>query len=402
MKSPELMSPVGNFDMLQAAIDSGANAVYFGVQKLNMRATAKNFTLEDLPKITALCKECNVKTYLTVNTIVYENELKDLEIILKAAKEANIDMIICWDLSVLKQAKNLGLKVCMSTQASISNSESAKFYKDLGADRVVLARECTLDQIKDLKKNVDIEIETFIHGAMCVSVSGRCFLSHHLFNRSANRGDCLQPCRREYLIKDGEEDGNELLLGKDYVMSPKDLCTIEIIDQLINAGIDSLKIEGRKRSPEYVAAVTQAYRKAIDLHFENKLTPQIKSKLKKDLETVFNRGFSTGFYLGLPTKEDYVENRNSLATTKKEYIGTVSNYFKKINVASLKLHSGSLEVDNEILIQGPKTGSLKFKISNLRHKDKSIKKALKGQEISFELDQESRKGDKVYIIKKLK
>jgi|TARA_Y100000034_G_scaffold102596_1_gene127556 putative protease len=399
MDKLELMSPISNWEMLQAALDSGTDAVYFGVQKLNMRATAKNFTLKDLSKITKLCKKSKVKTYLTVNTLVYEDELKDLDSILKAAKGAKIDMIICWDLAVLKKAHELGLKICISTQASISNSKSAEFYKKIGADRIVLARECNLDQIKDIKKNVDIEIEIFIHGAMCISVSGRCFLSHHLFNRSANRGDCLQPCRREYLIKDREEDGNELILGKDYVMSPKDLCTIEIIDQLIDAGIDSLKIEGRKRSPEYVAAVTQAYRTAIDLHFESKLTPQIKSKLKQDLETVFNRGFSTGFYLGLPTQKDYVEKRDSSATQKKEYIGTLTNYFKKINVASLKIHSGSLKLEDEILIQGPKTGSLKVKISNLRYKDKEIKEALKEQEISFFLSKEARKNDKVYLIK---
>jgi len=226
MKKPELMSPVGNWEMLKAAVDAGADAVYFGIKNLNMRVNAKNFTVDDLKKITEFCHKNNVKTYLTLNIIVYENELKDVEVVLKAAKQANIDMIICWDLSVIKKAKESGLEVCISTQASISNSSSANFYKELGAKRIVLARECTLDQIKEIRSKINLEIETFIHGAMCISISGRCFLSHHLFNKSANRGECMQPCRRKYLIYDKEESGNSMLLGEDYVMSAKDLCTI--------------------------------------------------------------------------------------------------------------------------------------------------------------------------------
>ena len=238
MKKPELMAPVGNFEMLKAAVDAGADAVYFGVKNFNMRANAKNFSKDDLKKITEFCHKNKVKAYLTLNIIIYEDELKEVKDLLKKAKEANIDMIICWDLSVIKLAKEIGLDICASTQASISNSESANYYKKLGVKRIVLARECSFEQIKEIRKKTDLEIEVFIHGAMCVSVSGRCFLSHHLFNKSANRGDCLQPCRREYLIVDKEENGNELIIGKDYVMSAKDLCSIMFIDKLILDGID--------------------------------------------------------------------------------------------------------------------------------------------------------------------
>ena len=401
MKKPELMSPVGNWEMLKAAVDAGADAVYFGIKNLNMRVNAKNFTVDDLKKITEFCHKNNVKTYLTLNIIVYENELKDVEVVLKAAKQANIDMIICWDLSVIKKAKESGLEVCISTQASISNSSSANFYKELGAKRIVLARECTLDQIKEIRSKINLEIETFIHSAMCISISGRCFLSHHLFNKSANRGECMQPCRRKYLIYDKEESGNSMLLGEDYVMSAKDLCTISFIDKLIEAGIDSFKIEGRKRSPEYVFTVTKVYREAIDSYFKNELTEHKKQQLFDELKTVFNRGFSSGFYFGKPSSEDFAETRGSLATMKKIFIGKITNYYQKIKVASLMLNSDRLGVGDEILIQGENTGSIKIKINDLRFDDQKIQSAVKGQEVSFRSDKKIRKNDKVYIIKQI-
>ena len=401
MKTPELMAPVGNFEMLKAAVDARADAVYFGVRNFNMRANAKNFSKEDLKEITKFCHKNKVKAYLTLNIIIYEDELKGVKDLLKKAKEADIDMIICWDLSVIKLAKELNLNICASTQASISNSEAANFYKKLGVKRIVLARECSFDQIKEIRKKTDLEIEAFIHGAMCVSVSGRCFLSHHLFNRSANRGDCLQPCRREYLIVDKEENGNELILGKDYVMSAKDLCSIKFIDKLIEAGIDSFKIEGRKRSPEYVFNVTKVYREAIDLYFENKLNENKKEELFLELKKVFNRGFSEGFYFNKPNEKDFAETRNSVATTKKEYIGKITNYFDKIKVAAVKIESGELKIGDKILIQGEKTGNLEINIKDLRLDDKRIRKAEKNQEISFPC-LEVRKNDKVYLVKENK
>ena len=400
MKKPELMAPVGNFEMLKAAIDGGADAVYFGVKDFNMRANAKNFSKNDLKEIVKVCHENKVKTYLALNIIIYENELKDVKNLLEEAKKSKVDMIICWDLAVIKLARDAGLEICASTQASISNSEAANFYKELGAKRIVLARECSLEQIKEIRKNTDLEIEIFIHGAMCVSVSGRCFLSHHLFNKSANRGECMQPCRREYSILDKEENGNELILGKDYVMSAKDLCSIMFIDKLIEARIDSFKIEGRKRSPEYVFNVVKVYREAIDLYFENKLSEKKKEELFLELKKVFNRGFSEGFYFDKPSGKDFAETRNSAASTRKEFIGKITNYFDKIKVAALKIETGELKIKDKVLIQGEKTGNLEIEIEDLRFEDKKIKKASKGQEVSFNC-QKARKNDKVYLVREI-
>src|SRR4030042_802507 len=296
-KKPELAAPAGDWKMLTAAIKSGANAVYFGIDKLNMRAKAENFKLVELPEIVNICKKNNVSTHLTLNTMVYEHELDELKNIITSAKEVGIDMIICWDMSVIKKCVEYNLPFCVSTQASISNSHAAGFYKKLGAKRIVLARECTLEQIIEIKKNTNIEIETFIHGAMCIAESGRCLLSHEVFGKSANRGECLQPCRREYSIVDIEEK-HSLIIGESYVLSPTDLCTIDFIDKLIGAGIDAFKIEGRKRSPEYIAKVVAAYREALDLYFENKLSSEAKAGLIKKLSEVYNRGFSSGFYFG--------------------------------------------------------------------------------------------------------
>ena len=259
--SPELMAPAGDWTMLRTAVSAGADAVYFGVDKLNMRAKAKNFSLDELPEIAKFCKEKNVLTYLTLNTIVFEDELTDVKEILSAAKSAGIDRVICWDLAVAELCNEYEMPFCVSTQGSVSNSLSASVYEKLGAVRIVLARECSLDEIKKIRANTKLEIEAFVHGAMCIAVSGRCFMSHHLFGQSANRGECVQPCRREYEVTDNSIH-KTLMLGEDYVLSPNDLNTIEFIDKLIEAGIDSFKIEGRKRSPEYVAK-TVSDRKSV-------------------------------------------------------------------------------------------------------------------------------------------
>ena len=270
-KKPELMAPAGDWTMLRTAVESGADAVYFGVDKLNMRAKAKNFSTEELPEISKLCRSKKVKTYLTINTIVFEDEIDEANEIIAAAKKAKIDRIICSDLAVAELCNKNKIPFCISTQGSVSNSLSASVYKKLGAVRIVLARECSLEEIKKIRKNTDLEIEAFIHGAMCIAVSGRCFMSHHLFGQSANRGECVQPCRREYEVYDTATE-KSLLIGDDYVLSPKDLCTFEFIDQLIEAGINSFKIEGRKRSPEYVAKAVSVYREAIDFYYQKKLT----------------------------------------------------------------------------------------------------------------------------------
>ena len=300
---PELMAPAGDWTMLHAAINAGADAVYLGVDKLNMRAKAKNFTVDELPEIVKVSRERQVKTYLTINSIIFEEELNEVREIISKAKDARVDRIICWDLAVAQLCSEQNFPFCISTQGSVSNSVSASVYKKLGAIRIVLARECSLDEIKKIRANTDLEIEAFIHGAMCIAVSGRCFMSHHLFDKSANRGECIQPCRREYEVYDNATD-KSFLVGEDYVLSPKDLCTIEFIDQLIEAGIDSFKIEGRKRAPEYVAKTVSIYRRAIDLYFEGKLTKEKKKEFLTELETVYNRGFSTGFYFGKPSSED--------------------------------------------------------------------------------------------------
>lgn len=394
---PELMSPAGDWTMLSAAINAGADAVYFGVDKLNMRAKAANFTIDELPEIVRVCKEKNVKTYLTLNTIVFEEELAELDQIVSAAKKAGVVRVICWDLAVTQICKKYEIPFCISTQGSVSNSLSADLYKNLGAVRIVLARECSLQEIIKIRAVTDLEIEAFVHGAMCIAVSGRCFMSHHMFGPSANRGECIQPCRREFEVKD-TITGKEMIIGEDYVLSAKDLCTIEFIDQLIEAGIDSFKIEGRKRSPEYVAKAVSVYRRAIDLHFEKKLTPEIKNGFLKELEEVYNRGFSSGFYFGKPGSEDYADIYGSKATTRKEFIGTVINYYKQAGVAYVELESGKISLEDELHIIGPTSGVVSIKLNEMMNDDKKILEALKGERITFPCDEQVRPHDRVYKI----
>jgi len=401
---PELMSPAGDWTMLNAVIKAGANAVYFGVDKLNMRAKAANFKIDELPEITSLCKKNKVKTYLTLNTLVYEEELEEVDEIISAAKKSGVDRIICWDLAVAMKCKEHKIPFCISTQASVSNSASAAFYKSIGAVRIVLARECSLKEIRKIRANTDLEIEAFIHGAMCVAVSGRCFMSHDLFGKSANRGECVQPCRREFEVYDTTTK-KTMLLGEDHVLSAKDLCTIEFIDELIEAGINSFKIEGRKRSPEYAARVTSVYRKAIDLFYsqrdgfpEKKLTDKAKKDFLKELEEVYNRGFSSGFYFGKPSSEEYADVHGSKATKKKEYIGKVLNYYKRSKIAYIKLETGELKTDDEIMITGPTSGVVNLKLDKILLKETSVDNAAKGDKITFPCSDLVRHNDCVYVI----
>src|ERR1035437_8821464 len=394
---PELMAPAGDWTMLTAAVNNGADAVYFGVDKLNMRSKAANFTIDELPNIVSFCKEKKVTTYLTLNSIIKEEEIVDLDEIIPAAKKYGIDRIICWDLSVIQKCKKYDIPFCISTQASISNSQSAAFYDSLGAVRIVLARECSLEEIKKIRKTTDIEIETFVHGAMCIAVSGRCFMSHHLFGKSANQGECIQPCRREYEVYDSSID-KSMIIGNDYVLSPKDLCTIEYLDQLIESGINSFKIEGRKRSPEYVAKAVSVYRRGIDLYFENKLDKNVKKELLAELGTVYNRGFSTGFYFDTPSSEDYADIYGSKATTRKEYIGRVINYYKKANAVYIQLETGTIEVSDNILIIGPTSGVVEVNVENIIKDDSSIPVGERGDKVTFPCSQLVRPHDTVYKI----
>ena len=395
LKKPELLSPIFDFTSLNAAISAGCDSVYFGIKELNMRINAKNFTLNEIKRVVDICHKNNVKAYLTLNTIIYDSELEKIKKILIGAKKAKVDAVICWDFSVINEARKLKMPIHISTQASVSNLEAVNFYKKLGATRIILARELSLEQIKKIIKNSKIEIECFVHGAMCVSISGRCFMSQFVFGKSANRGDCIQPCRRRYLLKDIEE-GYELELGNNHVLSPKDLCTLPFIEKLIESGINAFKIEGRSRSPEYVKTVSECYRKAIDAYFENKLTKELKNELMKELEKVYNRGFSSGFYLGKPINE-FIESDNQ-SKTKKVFIGIIKNYYSKKGVAELKLFTGKLKLNDNIMIQGATTGVIEQKIKSMEIEHKKINEARKGNEIGIKLDKIARKNDRVFLI----
>ena len=397
---PELMAPAGNWTMLRAAVSNGADAVYFGLDKLNMRAKAANFTVAELPEVISFCKEHTIRTYLTLNTIVFEEELAELEEIISTAKKNGVDRIICSDLAAADLCSKHNLPFCISTQSSISNSLAADVYKRLGAVRIVLARECSLEEIKIIREKTDLEIEAFIHGAMCIAVSGRCFMSHHLFGKSANRGECVQPCRREYEIIDPSID-KSLIIGEDYIMSPKDLCTIEFIDKLIESGIDSFKIEGRKRAPEYVAKAVSVYRRAIDLYFEHNLNKENKTKLLAELEKVYNRGFSSGFYFNVPSSEEYAGVHGSRATTRKVYVGKVINYFKDAEVAHLILETGEIKIGDNLLVLGETTGVLEIKLMKMNVNDKDKSSAKKGDEITMKIPSIVRRNDKVYLIQQI-
>ena len=384
----ELLAPAGDFPSLIAAIEAGADAVYFGLKDFNMRSSAKNFTIKDLDKIKKLCQN-KVKKYLTLNSIIYDNELSKLESIIKKVK-GKIDAIICWDLSVINLCKKYKIPFHISTQASVSNSSSAKFYKNLGAERIVLARELNFAQIKKITKIIDVEC--FIHGAMCVSISGRCFTSQFLCNKSANRGECLQYCRRPYLIED--EEGHELKLENNRVMSAKDLCTLPFIEQLKKAGIKAFKIEGRSRPPEYVKTLVSVYRTALD----KKLTKEeIKEKLN-ELKKVYNRGFSSGFYLGLPTSDDFSKSEDGEAKEKKLILGEVIKYWPRVSAAAIKLKTQDLNLNDEIYIIGKETGPLRVKVTRMEIDHKEIKRAEKDQLVGIKVPK-CKKGDSVYIIK---
>lgn len=413
LRRPELMAPAGDMISLKAALDSGADAVYFGIVSMNMRVNAKNFEVSDLPEISRLCHESKAKAYLALNTIIFDHEAALAEQLVVAAKEANIDAIICWDFSVIEIALRHKMKVILSTQMSVANSRSMAFlYKTFGITRFVLARECTLEEIVSIRKNLKttlgddankIEIEVFAHGAMCVSVSGRCFMSQFAFNESANRGACRQPCRREYLIKDIRE-GKEFLIGQDYVMSPKDLCSLPFLEKVLDAGVDSLKIEGRGRSAEYVSMVTSCYRRFIDFYMENRNTPDFENKvdaLRKELiekaDSVFNRGFSNGFFFGRQISE-WSGGNGSKASHRKTHVGLVTNFFKKVTVAEIKVEARDFNVGDELMFQGPTTGVKTLKVISIEEDGKSVETARKGTVVGVKLSEIVRENDQVFMV----
>ena len=387
-KKYELLAPVGDFPMLVAAVNAGADAVYFGLKKFGMRAFSKNFEIKDLSKVRKICEKKKVKMYLTLNTIVFEEERKNIEKTIKRVK-GKVDAIICWDLSVVRLCKKYNVPFFISTQASVSNSESAKFYKQLGAKRVIPARELNLKQIKEISKV--IETECFAHGAMCVAVSGRCFTSQFLFNKSANRGECVQPCRRSYFVKD--DQGNELRVENNHIFSAKDLCTLPFIEELKKAGITGFKIEGRGRDPRYVDTTVRIYRKALD----KKLTKKEIEEGIKELEKVYNRGFSSGFYLKRPTSDDFAKIEHSAAKEKKHLVGKVTHYFPKVEVAAIRIVS-DLKVGDKIVVIGNETGVIHSKVERLEINKKQIQKAKKGQDVALKLPP-VKKNDEVYVVK---
>ncbi len=421
MKKPEILSPIQDFTSLSAAISSGADAVFFGVLGFNMRATAKNFTILDIPKIVEKAHKENVKVYIALNTIIYEEELQPMKKILEECKKFGVDAVICWDFAVIHSAIEVGLEVHLSTQASVSNTKSALFYKKLGIPRVVLARECDLRQIKKIKKNTSLEIETFVHGAMCVSISGRCFMSQFTNCNSANRGACRQPCRRNYIIKDVEGE-YEFEVGQNYILSPKDLCALPFLEKLVFAGIDSFKIEGRNKSPEYVSVVTRAYREVVDFIFDNKKHfhtdesndsvvvddedvekgfQKLKESHMENMMAVFNRGFSDGFYMGKPMKS-WTNSSGSVATERKVFLGKVNKIYKKINVIEIKIHADEkVSVGDEIYIQGKKTGSVREKIISMEIEHEKIKTAKQGDVVAIKVESGVRKNDDIYRIDKV-
>lgn len=395
---PELLSPAGDWSSLYSAVENGADSVYFGIKNINMRHMASNFDLLELDKVMSYLHKNKVKGYLALNTIISNSELSKVEKILKAAKKAGVDAVILWDMAVLQMAKEIGLTIHISTQASIANFEALKMYSQLGAKRVVLARECSLAQIKKIvqtvkKEKIDCEVEAFVHGAMCVSISGRCFLSQYTFGKSANKGQCLQPCRREFLITDKEGE-SQYILGEDYVLSPKDLCSIDFIDELIESGIASFKIEGRMRSSEYAKVVTASYRKAIDACVKGKYTKKLKGELKNELAKVFNRGFHSGFYFGRPADD---KSRRLEHSYEKIFLGEVTRYFKKIGVAEICLRTGSLSKGEQILFIGKSTPADVIRVDEIQSNNEFVGSALKGDTVGVKLPFVVKPKDKAFI-----
>ena len=397
MKRPELLAPAASNSMIAAAAQGGADAVYFGLSALNMRKGAKNFDISQLPKTVEYCRSLGLRCFLTVNTIVFNDEQEKVKDILDAAADAKVDAVIAWDPAVIMEAKARGLEIHLSTQASVANTNAARFWGEQGVSRVILARECTLEQIAQIKRDAGVEVECFVHGAMCLALSGRCLLSHYTTSCSGNRGQCVQPCRREYEIRD-VETGDKYKVGDHYVLSPRDLCTLPFIDLLIQAGIDCFKIEGRNRSPEYVRTVTSCYSEAITAALEDRLDQPLIDELRAKMTKVYNRHFSDGFYFGLPAEGGWAGHTGSAATHRKVFIGQVTKFYQKISVAVVKLAGRHLAVGEDIILIGPTTGVVHYKIPEIQIEHENVDRAEKGAKIAVKTDIRWRPGDKVFIL----
>lgn len=403
----ELMSPAGSWESLMAAVKAGCDSVYFGVEQLNMRArSSNNFTIEDLRKIAEVGKEHQIKTYLTLNTVLYDHDISLMKSIVNAAKESGITAIIAADHAVLNYAKKMEMEVHISTQANISNIDTIEFYSSF-ADVMVMARELSLKQVADITREIKrrdirgpkgelIEIEIFAHGALCMAVSGKCYLSLHSNFASANRGACIQNCRKSYIVTDKEE-GVEFEVDNEYIMSAKDLCTINFLDQVMDAGVRVLKIEGRGRSADYVNTVTQCYREAIDAWTDGTYSQEKVEGWMKRLETVFNRGFWDGYYLGR-TMGEWNNEYGSKATKRKVYIGKGLKYFEKAGAGEFKLETQTLSVGEEIMITGPTTGFIQTIVNEIRVDDQLTDKVKKGDVFTVVINEKIRPSDKLYKV----
>jgi putative protease len=403
----EIMAPVGSYESLMAAIQGGANSVYFGIEKMNMRAnSSNNFTFDDLKDIVNICEENNIKTYLTINTVIYNKELGLMRKIVTAAKESRVTAIIASDLSVINYAREIGVEVHISTQLNVCNIESLKFFAHF-ADVVVLARELSLDQVAEISKTIKeekitgpagklIKIEMFVHGALCMAISGKCYLSLHEKNHSANRGACLQTCRKAYTVTE-KESGNQLEIDNEYIMSPKDLSTIKFLNKVLDAGVTVLKIEGRARPAEYVKTVSECYNEAVHSYIDGSFDQTKINNWTKRLSAVFNRGFWDGYYLGQKMGE-WSHKYGSRATKRKIKIGKTTNYFSKIKVAEFLIESYDLKVGDEILITGPTTGVVQTTVKEIRVDLKETDIANKGTLCSVQIDSLIRRSDKLYKI----
>lgn len=403
----EIMAPVGSRESLAAAIQAGAGSIYFGIGQLNMRShSANHFTIEDLKEIAETCNKRGIKTYLTVNTVIYGEDINAMREIIDAAKAANITAVIVSDVAVMVYCRQVGMEVHLSTQLNISNIEALKFYAQF-ADVAVLARELNMEQVAEIYRQIEeqdirgprgelVRIEMFCHGAFCMAISGKCYMSLHDSNRSANRGQCTQICRRSYTVTDNET-GNQLEIDNKYIMSPKDLKTIRFIDKMMKAGVRVFKIEGRARGPEYVYEVVTCYKEAIQSVLDGTYTEEKKDKWDERLSTVFNRGFWDGYYQGQRLGE-WTKNYGNKATEKKVLVGKVMKYFSKLGVAEIAVEASEIEKDQKMLITGLTTGILKFDTSEIRYDLKPVEKAEKGWRVSVPVPDKVRPNDKVYKL----
>ena len=403
----ELLAPAGSFESLTAAGQGGADAIYFGIEQLNMRArSSANFTAEDLPQIVSRARELGMKAYITVNTVVYNHELIQMRKIIDLAVKHKVDAIIASDQSVLQYCLSAGARVHLSTQLNISNIETLKFYANF-ADVAVLARELNLDQVREMASAIELEeikgpagkpvqLEMFVHGALCMAISGKCYLSLHEHNQSANRGNCYQVCRRGYTVSDKDREV-ELDIDNEYIMSPKDLKTIHFLNKVLDAGVSVLKIEGRARPAEYVKTVVGCYDEAINAYVEGSFTREKIEAWDKRLATVFNRGFWDGYYLGQRLGE-WSEEYGSRASLKKVYTGKVTNYFSRIRVAEVLVETGELQVGDTLVIIGPTTGAIEMEVKELRVDEINCETANKGERCSLPVEEPLRRSDKVYKL----